>query len=93
MKTHLIILLANGKYEPSVFTPGHFKVLGKWAFVDTAMVPEYGEQGRVAAVLHLVSNKWQVRFTSYADDVSNYDKLAEKLAAPTSIFPAQGKIE
>lgn len=83
----------NGKYKPSVFTPSHFKVLGNWAFVDTAMEPAYGEQGGVIAALQLVGDKWQVKFTSYADDVTNYDKLAKKLAAPRSIFPAQGKIE
>jgi hypothetical protein len=80
------------KYAAAVFTPKHFNVLGNWAFVDTSMVPEYGENGGVLAALHLTEGQWLVKFTSYADDVTNYDQLAKKLDAPRSIFPIQGKL-
>ena len=78
-------------YAPAVFTPSHFKVLGNWAFVDTARKPEYGEQGVIAA-LQRTDGQRRVRFSSYADDVTDYAKLANKLGAPRSIFPAQGKL-
>jgi hypothetical protein len=81
------------KYEPVVFTPQHFRVLGQWAFVDATMKPAYGEQGGLIAVLQRVGEQWQVKFTSYADDVTMYDQLAKKLGAPRSVFPAQGKVE
>jgi hypothetical protein len=81
------------KYAPAVFTPSHFNVIHPWAFVDTTMKPDYGEQNSVIAVLREVEGDWAIAFTSYADDVTNYDKLAKKLKAPRSLFPRQAGLD
>ncbi len=74
-------------YAPAKFTPLIFQVQGNWAFIDTAMTPDYGERQGVVAVLKKERDKWQIKHLSFADDVTDYEKLAAKLGAPPVLFP------
>jgi hypothetical protein len=83
----------NEKFPRTVFTPQHFRVLGDWAFVQATMLPIYGEEGGIVAVLKRVKGSWKVVSCTFADDVPDYDRIAKQVAAPRVLFPKQLKVE